>query len=36
LGVSLENIKEIVTAPSFDATKALKDHREKLLDKRGN
>lgn len=34
LGVSLENIKEIITAPSFDAAAALKEHREKLLAKR--
>jgi DNA-binding transcriptional MerR regulator len=34
LGVSLESIKEIVTAPSFDGTCALKEHREKLLTKR--
>jgi len=34
LGVSLESIKEIVTSPQFDATEALKKHREKLLEKR--
>lgn len=34
LGVGLESIKEIVTAPSFDGTKALREHREKLLEKR--
>lgn len=34
LGMSLEGIKEIVTAPSFDRSRALKEHREKLLDKR--
>jgi DNA-binding transcriptional MerR regulator len=34
LGVSLESIKEIVTAPSFDGAKALRDHREQLLEKR--
>ncbi|OIK09156.1 MerR family transcriptional regulator [Bacillus sp. MUM 116] len=34
LGVSLDNIKKIVTAPSFDAEKALQEHREKLLEKR--
>ena len=34
LGVSLDSIKEIVTAPSFDKTKALREHREKLLEKR--
>ena len=31
LGVSLESIKDIVTAPSFDREKALREHREKLL-----
>lgn len=34
LGVSLESIKEIVTAPSFDGVKALREHHEKLLEKR--
>ncbi len=34
LGVSLENIKEIVTAPSFDGASALKGHRDKLLERR--
>lgn len=34
LGVSLERIKEIVTAPAFDGAKALIEHREKLLEKR--
>jgi len=34
LGVSLDSIKEIVTAPSFNATNALIEHREKLLEKR--
>lgn len=34
LGVSLESIGEIVTAPSFDGAKALREHREKLLLKR--
>jgi len=34
LGVSLESIKEIVTAPSFNAANALIEHREKLLEKR--
>lgn len=33
LGVSLENIKMIMNTPGFDSTKALKDHREKLLEK---
>lgn len=34
LGVSLESIKDIVTAPSFDGAAALREHREKLLEKR--
>lgn len=34
LGVSLEDIQKIVTDPSFDGTVALKEHREKLLEKR--
>jgi DNA-binding transcriptional MerR regulator len=34
LGVSLERIKEIINAPSFDSAKALREHREKLLEKR--
>lgn len=34
LGVSLENIKEIVTSADFDVVKALKEHRVKLLEKR--
>ncbi|HYE83386.1 MAG TPA: MerR family transcriptional regulator [Clostridia bacterium] len=34
LGVSLDSIREIVTAPSFDGVKALREHREKLLEKR--
>jgi DNA-binding transcriptional MerR regulator len=34
LGVNLESIKEIVTAPTFDGTKALREHREKLLEKK--
>lgn len=34
LGVSLDSIKEIVTAPAFDGAKALMEHREKLLEKR--
>lgn len=34
LGVGLESIKDIVTAPSFDGAKALRDHREKLLEKK--
>lgn len=34
LGVSLEDIKKIITDPSFDGAEALKEHREKLLEKR--
>ncbi|SDN44721.1 DNA-binding transcriptional regulator, MerR family [Psychrobacillus sp. OK028] len=34
LGVNLDSIKEIMTSPEFDATVALRDHREKLLEKR--
>ncbi len=34
LGVSLENIRDIVTDPAFDGTKALKEHHKKLLEKR--
>jgi len=34
LGVGLESIKEIIEAPAFDRTAALKEHREKLLTKR--
>jgi DNA-binding transcriptional MerR regulator len=34
LGVSLEIIKDIVTAESFNGTKALIEHREKLFEKR--
>ncbi|MFO1445206.1 MerR family transcriptional regulator [Bacillus sp. Bva_UNVM-123] len=34
LGVSLDSIKNIVTSPSFDGAIALKEHHEKLLDKR--
>ena len=34
LDVSLESIKKIISAPSFDGTNALKEHREKLLTKR--
>lgn len=34
LGLSLESIKDIVTAPSFDSINALREHREKLLEKR--
>jgi len=34
LGFCLESIKEIITAPSFNAAEALKEHREKLFEKR--
>lgn len=34
LGVGLRAIKEIVISPSFDGLKALREHREKLLEKR--
>lgn len=34
LGVSLENIKDIVNAPSFDGAHALKEHHDQLLLKR--
>ncbi|MFA9559009.1 MerR family transcriptional regulator [Evansella sp. AB-rgal1] len=34
LGVSLEEIKKIITSPSYDETKVLKEHREQLLGKR--
>ncbi|MDF2682992.1 MAG: MerR family transcriptional regulator [Brevibacillus sp.] len=34
LGVSLEEIKEIITSPTFDADQALREHRIKLLEKR--
>lgn len=34
LDVDLESIKKIITSPSFNETKALEDHREKLLTKR--
>lgn len=34
LGVSLEIIKEIMNSPFYDEAKALKEHREQLLDKR--
>jgi len=33
LGVGLESIKNIITAPSFDGLKALKEHRERLMAK---
>ncbi|WP_071396254.1 MerR family transcriptional regulator [Bacillus tuaregi] len=34
LGLELNNIKEVVTDPNFDGTKALRDHLQKLLEKR--
>ncbi|AST00561.1 MerR family transcriptional regulator [Geobacillus thermocatenulatus] len=34
LGVDLETIKQIVHSPSFDELKALRQHREQLLEKR--
>ncbi len=34
LGVNLESIKDIVTSPAFDGAAALKEHHEKLLEKR--
>lgn len=34
LGISLESIKNLITAPSFDEANALREHREKLLEKR--
>src|SRR3954468_24429952 len=34
LGVGLDRIKEIVTSLSFNGADALKEHREKLLEKR--
>jgi len=34
LGVSLDSIKNIVTSPSFNGAAALREHREKLLEKR--
>lgn len=34
LQVNLDSIKEIMTSPTFDGTVALKEHREKLLEKR--
>jgi len=34
LGVSLEEIKEIIADPGFDVLKALRSHREKLMEKR--
>jgi DNA-binding transcriptional MerR regulator len=34
LGVSLEEIKDLITSPSFNADRALREHRAKLLEKR--
>lgn len=34
LGVNLESIKDIITAPSFNEAQALREHHEKLLEKR--
>jgi DNA-binding transcriptional MerR regulator len=34
LGIPLEQIKDIMSSPSYDGTRALMDHREQLLDKR--
>lgn len=34
LGVSLDDIREIMSSPSFDGSKVLWEHREKLLQKR--
>lgn len=34
LGVGLESIRDIVTAPSFDGARALREHRDRLLEKR--
>jgi len=34
LGISLDSIKEIITAPSYDSAAALREHRQKLLEKR--
>lgn len=34
LGLDLDSVKEIVTAPTFDGAKALREHREKLLEKK--
>ncbi|GFZ31057.1 MerR family transcriptional regulator [Clostridium zeae] len=34
LGVELDNIKDIITEPSFDRAEALKEHRVKLLERK--
>ncbi|GAE88277.1 transcriptional activator tipA [Acetivibrio straminisolvens JCM 21531] len=36
LGVSLDCIKDIITSPSFDPLTALKEHRERLLQKKSS
>lgn len=35
LGISLDSIKEIINSPTFEGTVALKEHREKLMERRG-
>lgn len=34
LGLSLDDIKDIINSPSFDGVTALREHKEKLLEKR--
>ncbi|CAN7642792.1 MerR family transcriptional regulator [Paenibacillus sp. LjRoot153] len=34
MGIPLEQIKDIMSSPTYDGTRALMDHREQLLDKR--
>ncbi|WP_429372024.1 MerR family transcriptional regulator [Paenibacillus sp. DS2015] len=34
LGVNLDRIKQIITSPTFDSEHALREHRQKLLEKR--
>ena len=34
LELSLEHIKNLMTAPAYDGTKSLKEHRERLIDRR--
>ena len=36
LGVNLKDIKEIINLPTFDGIAALRQHRQKLLEKRHN
>lgn len=36
LGLSLKRIKAIMTEPSFDGAKALREHHDKLLEKDSN